>query len=685
MGKFKRSKFIDSVNIETLTGDKTLAILLDAEIQIFDPNGTDRNIILPAVNDSIGYSFKIVNNGTSGNLNIKNSNLVFIITIVPNFGRIFICDNNNWKNYSSSDHPTGDGNLHVPITSTINSGKALIAGATAGVFTWQTLAPGGVTSVTGTSPIVSSGGVTPAISIPVATNAINGYASSTHITAIEANSTHRAAVTGAEHGAVSANTANMIVRRDESGDFIAGTITAALTGSCSGSSGSCTGNAATTTKLITARNINGVSFDGTADITVYTHPTSDGSLHVPATGTSSSGKALIAGATAGAFSWVSLAPGGVTSVTGTSPIVSSGGVTPAISIPVATNAINGYASSTHITSLEASATHRAAVTGAEHGAVSTNTANMIVRRDASGDFTGRYINAGYLTSTDDTSSATISYIMAKFGDNYHRSAPAAKVATFISGQTMNISGSSTSCTGNAATSSSCSGNALTASSCTGNAATSSSCSGVAAGVTCYNNRTDAAWYQVAWRSPGDTNVYSTGNVTIQSSAYGGIGFNGSAWIIEGNASYGLYSNTGFYAAGGLWSATTIAAGTTVSAATITSTGNITAYYSDSRLKDFHGTIPNALNKVLSLNGYYFTENDIAKSLGCNNDRLQVGLSAQEVEKVLPEVITDSPIKNNQNYKTIWYEKIIPLLIEAIKEQQTQIEELKNDIASIRSN
>ena len=82
--------------------------------------------------------------------------------------------------------------------------------------------------------------------------------------------------------AVSANTASAIVARDASGNFTAGTITATLTGNVtgnltgnvtgnvtgntSGSSGSCSGNAATATALQTARNIGGVSFNGTANI-----------------------------------------------------------------------------------------------------------------------------------------------------------------------------------------------------------------------------------------------------------------------------------------------------------------------------------------------------------------------------------------------------------------------------------
>ena len=116
---------------------------------------------------------------------------------------------------------------------------------------------------------------------------------------------------------------------------------------------------------------------------------------------------------------------------------------------------------------------------------------------------------------------------------------------------------------------------------------------------------------------------------------------------------------------------TAASGT---AGEIRATNNVTAYYSDERLKDFHGTIPNALEKVLSLNGYYFTANEIAQSYGYDSKVMQVGISAQEIEKVLPEVVTDAPI--GDGYKTVWYEKIVPLLIEAIKEQQKQIEELK---------
>jgi len=105
-------------------------------------------------------------------------------------------------------------------------------------------------------------------------------------------------------------------------------------------------------------------------------------------------------------------------------------------------------------------------------------------------------------------------------------------------------------------------------------------------------------------------------------------------------------------------------------------GEITAYYSDERLKDFQGKVPNALDKIMSLNGYLFTENAKAKELGYNNDRVQIGVSAQEVEAVLPELIEKAPIQGEHDYKTVKYDKMVPVLIEAIKEQQKQIDELK---------
>jgi len=162
--------------------------------------------------------------------------------------------------------------------------------------------------------------------------------------------------------------------------------------------------------------------------------------------------------------------------------------------------------------------------------------------------------------------------------------------------------------------------------------------------------------------------------------------------LSGNATTATTATTAnALATGNNYQVNSLGVGTASSgtAGEIRATNNITAYYSDERLKDFIGKISNALEKVNSLNGYYYKENSKAKELGYNNDSLQVGISAQEVEKILPEIVTLAPIdcstdstgktisKTGENYKTVYYEKLIPLLIEAIKELSLEIEKLKH--------
>jgi hypothetical protein len=106
---------------------------------------------------------------------------------------------------------------------------------------------------------------------------------------------------------------------------------------------------------------------------------------------------------------------------------------------------------------------------------------------------------------------------------------------------------------------------------------------------------------------------------------------------------------------------------------IRATNNITAYYSDDRLKTKLGVIDNALEKVLSLSGFYYEANSVAQALGYEVKQ-EVGVSAQEVQAVMPEVVAPAPI--DERYLTVRYERLIPLLIEAIKEQQQQLDKLK---------
>ena len=101
------------------------------------------------------------------------------------------------------------------------------------------------------------------------------------------------------------------------------------------------------------------------------------------------------------------------------------------------------------------------------------------------------------------------------------------------------------------------------------------------------------------------------------------------------------------------------------------TGNITAYYSsDISLKDNIRPIESAIFKVKQIRGVTFDWNEKSSELQQQKGH-DVGLIAQEVEMVLPEVIQI----RKDGIKAISYEKVVPLLVEAIKEQQVTIENL----------
>jgi len=534
-----------------------------------------------------------------------------------------------------------------------------------------------------------------------------------------------------------------------------------------------------------------------------------------------------------------------------------------------------------------------------YSSATTATGNTIVLRDANGDDYRRYGFGSYFNSTDDVSAGTLTYLMGKFGDNYYRSATAAKVATFISGQTMNINGTSSSapllsalgtyvwsastlptgynmgiqCSfvqasngwqnygsvmnmmtysggggslqlfvpysptyggtglqvrfGNYDVSS---GNSWTSwktllasdnytgySAFTGIVSSGTGTSGGFQNVTYaagrnriwsfgnadayglsyfqggpdyiglhFGTATQAAsqfWVSdsgisqtsASSRAPlfydsNDTTYYldpnstadsalrirggalhgpnptwgtyllvggdgrqnytnntttasvcsTNGNLHIDAASgyatylnfydgdivYFGSGASANVGSINssGHASFPIYydyNNTGYYTDPASTSnlnnvqVVTFGVGTAASGTTgeIRATNNVTAYYSDERLKENITTISSALSKLLTLRGVTFNSNEIAEQYGYTDKKEQVGVIAQDVEKVLPQVVVPAPFdiaqdedgneysKSGENYKTVHYDKLVPLLIEAIKELKGEIEELKSKIST----
>ena len=96
--------------------------------------------------------------------------------------------------------------------------------------------------------------------------------------------------------------------------------------------------------------------------------------------------------------------------------------------------------------------------------------------------------------------------------------------------------------------------------------------------------------------------------------------------------------------------------------------------SDIKLKENIEVIPNALEKVYQIRGVTFTRNDQE-----DKEKRHAGVIAQEVEKVLPEVV----MEGNDGIKSVAYGNLVGLLIEAIKEQQEQINNLTDEINKLK--
>jgi len=270
--------------------------------------------------------------------------------------------------------------LALPI-SRGTSGYVLTTDGSGGA-NWTAPSGGTVTGVTGTAPIVSSGGAAPVISISEATTSSAGSMSAADKAELDA--------------ATNANTPATLVARDASGNFTAGTVTANLNGNATSATMATT---ATTTTNIAGGLEGSVPYQTAANATTLL-----------AKGTAGQVLTMNAGATAP--QWSTPTTGTVTGVTGAAPIASSGGTAPVISISAATTSAAGSMSATDKTKLDA-------ITGAN-----TGDQTIILTGDVTGSGTGSFTTTITGSSVSNVKMANMAANTIKVNNTVSAAAPA---------------------------------------------------------------------------------------------------------------------------------------------------------------------------------------------------------------------------------------------------------------------
>jgi hypothetical protein len=281
-----------------------------------------------------------------------------------------------------------------------------------------------------------------------------------------------------------------------------------------------------------------------------------------------------------------------------------------------------------------------------------NTANTIVSRDASGNF-----SAGTITATSFSGSLANTLTLNTSG-------------TGLSGSTtFNNSGAATFTVTSNATSAN-TGSAIVARDASGNFSAGTITASLTGNVT-GNVSGTAANISNAGTVTLATAIESN-SITITQPTYTtdqpvkllNFDWYGNTWSL-GNIRSGATPSNGF----GVYSSGTERARFTTSGLTVG--GTVTAN-SDIKLKANIKTISDALNKVLSLRGVEYDRVDM-------NNEHQIGVIAQEIESVIPEVV----VENSNGIKSVAYGNITAVLIEAIKEQQQTINMLRNEIEELK--
>ena len=139
--------------------------------------------------------------------------------------------------------------------------------------------------------------------------------------------------------------------------------------------------------------------------------------------------------------------------------------------------------------------------------------------------------------------------------------------------------------------------------------------------------------------------------------------------LNGEANF-TFNGTTAYIAGALG----VGTNTPTTTGLIRATNDVIAYYgSDSRLKENVTPISNPIEKIQQIGGY---EYDWIPMDGIHeNEGHDIGVIAQEIESILPEIVTT----RENGYKAVKYERLVALLIECVKDQQKQIDDLKSKL------
>jgi hypothetical protein len=117
---------------------------------------------------------------------------------------------------------------------------------------------------------------------------------------------------------------------------------------------------------------------------------------------------------------------------------------------------------------------------------------------------------------------------------------------------------------------------------------------------------------------------------------------------------------------------------------LTATNDIVPSYSDMRLKQVVSYIDNPLDKIMQIQTFKYLPSELARTLNINDNKVRIGLSAQDVQKVLPEIVCLAPFDtsnlesgdivsvSSSNYLSVSYERLVPLLVECLKELKREL-------------